>query len=129
MGIQTAMIDETLAKLSRDLIAASDKLESEDFKARQARFVEIEAERQSLAESLEADEAAVVAAQEALQAHFRGSDGVSPPVPEVTPEEFVKFHDAANEQRREDFFRSVFDRSETLDEFSSSRANGAYAED
>lgn len=67
------MIDETLARLSRDLIAASDKLDSEDFKQRQARFIALEAERAQLAESLEADEAAVVAAQTALQHHVHGS--------------------------------------------------------
>lgn len=82
------MIDETLARLIREAGQALDKLASDDFLKRQAELVEIEAQqaeladkRNAIAESLEADEAAVVAAQEALQAHFRGSDGVSPPVP------------------------------------------------
>lgn len=117
------MIDETLAKLSRDLIAASDKLNSDDFKTRQARFVEIEAERQSLAESLEADEAAVVAAQEALQAHFKSSATSAAPEPEAPAE--PPSEDVVDVAQ---YFRPIFGQAEP-DEFSSSRANGAYTED
>lgn len=122
------MIDETLSRLSRALIVASDKLASEDFLKRQARFVEIEAERAALAESLEADEAAVVAAQEALQAHFRGSDGVSPSVSET-----VLFRRTESEPQNVPMGLAetgewIFGQTPS-DEFSSSRANGAYTED
>ena len=117
------MIDDTLTRLSRTLIAASDKLASEDFLTRQARFVEIEAERQSLAESLEADEAAVVAAQEALQAHFAALATPASPEPE-TPADDPSESTVDVEQ----YFRPVFGQTEP-DEFSSSRANGAYTED
>ena len=116
------MIDETLSRLSRELIAASDKLASDDFRQRQARFVEIEAERAALAESLEADEAAVVAAQEALQAHFAGSATQAAPEPEVPADEPTE-----SVVDVEQYFRPIF--GTQADEFSSSRANGAYAED
>jgi hypothetical protein len=117
------MIDETLSRLSRALIAASDKLASEDFLTRQARFVEIEAERAALAESLEADEAAVVDAQEALQAHFAGCATPAAPEPETPADD-----PSESTVDVEKYFRPIFG-AEEVNEFSSSRANGAYTED
>jgi hypothetical protein len=64
------MIDVELIELGRALMLAAERLDSEDFRARQARLREIEAEHVSLAEGLEADEAAVMRAQEAIQTHF-----------------------------------------------------------
>jgi hypothetical protein len=124
------MIDETLTRLSRTLIAASDKLESEDFKTRQARYLEIEAERQSLAESLEADEAAVVAAQEALQRYVNPPAEVPMPMDAPTNWGAEKIFSGTLGETVdvEQYFRPVFGQTEP-DEFSSSRANGAYTED
>jgi len=168
------MIDETLSRLSRELIAASDKLASEEFKARQAAFVELEkrqealaVERLNLAISLEADEMAVVRAQEALQAHFAALATPAAPEPETPaddesitithippidmslPHMLAASDDVEAEADRlrykgfveqakdapfgetvdvEQYFRPVFGQTEP-DEFSSSRANGAYQED
>ena len=117
------MIDNTLAKLSRDLIAATDTLASEDFLTRQARFVEIEAERAALAESLETDEAAVMAAQSALQAHLMASATFAAPEPEIAasdvPEPVIEHAPG---------WAGIF-AEQQADEFSSSRANGAYPEE
>lgn len=92
------MLDPELDQLSRALIAATDRLNSEDFRSRQARLVAIEDEaeaasvlheerrqqilaefreatgrlqdeRDTLSATLEADERAVEAAQDALTAH------------------------------------------------------------
>jgi hypothetical protein len=64
------MIDVELIELGRALMLAAERLDSDDFRARQARLREIEAEHVLLAEGLEADEAAVMRAQEAIQAHY-----------------------------------------------------------
>lgn len=112
------MIDETLARLSRDLITASDKLASEDFLKRQARFVEIEAERAALAEGLESDEAAVVRAQAALQAYILAWS-----VDEQQPDDPAAEDMTIQSPSGREFVFPV------ADEFSSSRANGPYAED
>ena len=117
------MIDTTLAKLSRDLIAATDKLDSPDFRERQSRFVALEAERQTLAESLETDEAAVMAAQSALQAHLTASATPAAPEPEIAasdvPEPVIEHVPG---------WAGIF-AEQQADEFSSSRANGAYPEE
>ena len=63
------MIDPELDQLSRALIAATDRLNSEDFRDRQSRYVRDELALRELGEGLEADERAVEAAQEALTAH------------------------------------------------------------
>lgn len=63
------MIDTELDQLSRALIAATDRLNSEDFRDRQSRYIRDELALRELAEGLEADERAVEAAQEALTAH------------------------------------------------------------
>ena len=63
------MIDNELDQLSRALIAATDRLNSEDFRDRQSRYVRDELALRELGEGLEADERAVEAAQEALTAH------------------------------------------------------------
>jgi hypothetical protein len=124
------MIDETLSRLSRELIAASDKLASEEFKARQAAFVELEkrqealaVERLNLAISLEADEMAVVRAQEALQAHF--ASPATPPAPEP---EIAASDDPEPVIEHAPGWAGIFAEQQT-DEFSSSRANGAYTEE
>jgi hypothetical protein len=93
--------------------------------------VEIEAERQSLAESLEADEAAVVAAQEALQAHFAALATPTSPEPETpaeqwTEDEMAMFSEGSHEPLSMNTIPRIFSEP---DEFSSSRANGAYTED
>ena len=63
------MIDPELDQLSRALIAATDRLNSEDFRDRQSRYVRDELALRELAEGLEADEKAVEDAQAALTAH------------------------------------------------------------
>lgn len=110
------MIDTELNELARALIAATDRLESEDFKARQARFLEIETERNTLAESLEADEAAVVRAQEALQAHLASGQASCAADLESPP--------AATTDDPDGIFTLPPE-----DEYQSARANGAYAGD
>ena len=119
------MIDNELDQLSRALIAATDRLNSQDFKDRQARLVAIEgeieaasiehermrqkilgewnqthnrltAERDAAAAELEAEERAVEKAQAALQQHVA-----------------VTYLDAA---------------VETEAEFSTPRRNGAYTD-
>lgn len=67
------MIDPELDQLSRALITATDRLNSEDFRERQARYLKAEAELATLAEGLEADERAVEAAQAALTAYVAGN--------------------------------------------------------
>lgn len=96
------MIDQELDQLSRALIAATDRLNSDDFRARQARLVQIEEEieaasirheeqrqqiladfnatryrlideRDAQAEVLEAEEKAVEAAQAALTSYVNGN--------------------------------------------------------
>jgi len=75
------MIDPVLSQLTDDLKAAEAKLKSQDFGAKQARLVALEqeardtiaridAERETLAASLEGDEAAYENAQNALTAYI-----------------------------------------------------------
>ena len=124
------MIDETLSRLSRELIAASDKLDSADFRERQAAFVALEEKQKAIAEerltlaiSLEADETAVVLAQEAIQAYITGSATPAAPEPEIAvsddPEPVIDHAPG---------WAGIFAEQQT-DEFSSSRANGAYQEE
>jgi hypothetical protein len=124
------MIDETLFRLSRELIAASDKLDSADFRERQAAFVALEEKQKAIAEerltlaiSLEADETAVVLAQEAIQAYITGSATPAAPEPEIAvsddPEPVIEHAPG---------WAGIFAEQQT-DEFSSSRANGAYTEE
>jgi hypothetical protein len=63
------MIDNELDQLSRALIAATDRLNSQDFKDRQAKYVQMEQEFLALGSELEAEERAVEKAQAALQQH------------------------------------------------------------
>ena len=63
------MIDNELDQLSRALIAATDRLNSQDFKDRQAKYVQMEQEFLTLGSELEAEERAVEKAQAALQQH------------------------------------------------------------
>jgi hypothetical protein len=63
------MIDNELDQLSRALIAATDRLNSQDFKDRQAKYVQMEQEFLALGSELEAEERAVEKAQVALQQH------------------------------------------------------------
>ena len=124
------MIDETLSRLSRELIAAHDKLDSADFRERQAAFVALEEKQKAIAEerltlaiSLEADETAVVLAQEAIQAYITGSATPAAPEPEIAvsddPEPVIGHAPG---------WAGIFAEQQT-DEFSSSRANGAYQEE
>jgi len=84
------MIDPVLSQLTDDLKAAEAKLKSKDFGAKQARLVALEqeardtiaridAERETLAASLEGDEAAYENAQNALTAYIAANylEGVS----------------------------------------------------
>lgn len=61
------MIDNELDQLSRALIAATDRLNSQDFQDRQANYLRLEQEASELATQLEAEERAVEKAQDALQ--------------------------------------------------------------
>ena len=67
------MIDQELDQLSRALIAATDRLNSEDFRARQARYIALEQEFLALGNELEAEEKAVEAAQAALTSYVNGN--------------------------------------------------------
>lgn len=70
------MIDLELADMTRELVAAYDRLNSEDFQARQIRLQEVEIERQKLAVSLEEDERAVLEVQKRIQDHvLKGKAG------------------------------------------------------
>lgn len=125
--MQTA--DLELAELSRALVAAHERLNSDDFLARQARLVALESEleatlarlkaemadaearmgeeRRQLAASLEADERAVEIAQAAMYEHcaqyLEGADLRGPSV----PDDAILFSE---------------------DEYSSARANGALSD-
>jgi hypothetical protein len=88
------MIDAELIELGRALMLAADRLESEDFQARQIRLREIDTERLALAESLEADEAGVLSAQAAIQAHYLKTEAEAvlndgSPFPEMTTDPLV----------------------------------------
>lgn len=67
------MIDNELDQLSRALIAATDRLNSQDFQDRQARYVALEQEVRELGEELEAEEHAVERAQAALTRHIQAN--------------------------------------------------------
>jgi hypothetical protein len=112
------MIDHELDQLSRALIAATDRLNSEDFRERQERFLALEAERNTLAESLEADEAAVVSAQEALQRHVMGGNTQWPPLFDDQPADVIE-----ETVDVEQYFRPHF--GEPATEFETAKANGA----
>lgn len=121
------MIDQELDHLARALIAATDRLESEDFKSRQARYLEIEAERNSLAESLEADESAVLRAQEALQAHLSSGQASYAADLETLPESAAGDPDGILEPEPVDASKYLRAFPED-DEYATPRANGAHTE-
>lgn len=101
------MIDQELDQLSRALIAATDRLNSEDFRARQARYIALEQEFIALGNELEAEEKAVEAAQAALTSYVNGNyldlGGVADEATESddelfgTPELNAAIEDAKNE--------------------------------
>lgn len=107
------MIDTELDQLSRALIAATDRLNSQNFKDRQARYVQLEQEFVALGAELEAEERAVEAAQAALQQHVA-----------------VTYLDAAVEPEAEEELFGTAPHFAVLDEdeFSTPRRNGAYSD-
>lgn len=141
------MIDNELDQLSRALIAATDRLNSQDFKDRQARLVAIEGEietasiehermrqkilgewnqtynrltgeRDAVAAELEAEERAVEKAQAALQQHVAVTY-LDADLGEPEPA-------AEEELFGTDPHFAIVDAES--DEFSSPRANGAYTD-
>lgn len=121
------MIDTELNELARALIAATDRLESQDFRDRQERFLAIEAERNALAESLEADENAVVRAQEALQAHLASGQASYAAGLESPPAATTDDPDGILEPEPVDVSKYLRAFPED-DEYSTPRANGAHTE-
>ena len=108
------MLDPELDQLSRALIAATDRLNSQDFKDRQAKYVQMEQEFLTLGSELEAEERAVEKAQAALQQHVA-----------------VTYLDAAVEpEAEEELFGTDphFAVLDAEDEFSTPRRNGAYTD-
>jgi small-conductance mechanosensitive channel len=114
------MIDNELDQLSRALIAATDRLNSQDFQDRQARYVALEQEVRELGEELEAEEHAVERAQAALTRHIQANylEGSH-----LTVEEPQHSDDALFET---DFEITPLPNEE--DEYQSARAAGAYTE-
>ena len=127
------MIDNELDQLSRALIAATDRLNSEDFRDRQSRYVRDELALRELAEGLEADERAVEAAQEALTAHvaanYLTSDLMQPGQPSWGDMEPVESDDGLFEEAKPEVWPWASDAIEPLpteeDEYASAKANGA----
>jgi putative hemolysin len=116
------MIDNELDQLSRALIAATDRLNSQDFKDRQAKYVQMEQEFLTLGSELEAEERAVEKAQAALQQHVAVTyldAEIDLGEPEAEPEADEVLFGA-------DPHFAVLDAES--DEFASPRANGAYTD-
>ena len=115
------MIDNELDQLSRALIAATDRLNSQDFKDRQAKYVQLEQEFLALGSELEAEEAAVERAQKALTWHvaryLEGVDRVEDDMFEPDPP-FVPALGTGPEGSAMPF--AILD-----DEYASAKSNGA----
>ena len=123
------MIDDRYTALVKAAYEAQQAREGEEYKAITANLAnidtkleELKARREEAVLALESMDAAVVAAQEALQAHFAGSATPAAPEPETPADE-----PSETVVDVEQYFRPIF--GTQADEFSSSRANGAYAED
>jgi hypothetical protein len=144
--MEISMIDNELDQLSRALIAATDRLNSQDFKDRQAKYVQMEQEFLTLGNELEAEEVAVERAQHALTQHIarnylEGADLNEPAAEEElfgTDPHFAVLDapdpaSVADEERQEGwdkYFRQAGYKpyEPETDEFSTPRANGAYTD-
>lgn len=149
------MIDNELDQLSRALIAATDRLNSQDFKDRQAKYVQMEQEFLTLGSELEAEERAVEKAQAALQQHVAvtyldAADPLPSPVGfgegdmfelasgdryEIRDGKWVSYIDPLDSDLIEETRGILFGADPHFavldaesDEFSSPRANGAYTD-
>jgi hypothetical protein len=132
------MIDNELDQLSRALIAATDRLNSQDFQDRQSKYVRDELALKELAESLEADESAVERAQAALTRHIQANylEGSHLTVEEPQQSDDALFED--DEPRTEYIATSGYKPHDPQfhvepipndeDEYQSARAAGAYTE-
>ena len=121
------MIDPELDQLSRALIAATDRLNSEDFRERQSRYVRDELALRELAEGLEADEKAVEDAQAALTAHI-SANYVAVGVAKEPPTRFVSAAELFDTDSADDPFfsvRVVEDEDDDTPEESTARSAGA----
>lgn len=117
------MIDLELSRLAGALRAAEDALNSPDFAAKQARLVSLEtevqdalarldAERETLAASLEGDEAAYEDAQNELTSYIARN----------------YLSDTLSEDEDDDLLEPIRAVPEPDDEFSTPRANGALSD-
>ena len=109
------MIDNELDQLSRALIAATDRLNSQDFRDRQAKYVQMEQEFLTLGSELEAEERAVEKAQAALTGHIARNylEGA-----EISEPEEELFGTAPH-------FEDITPIPSDEDEYASAKANGA----
>jgi hypothetical protein len=130
------MIDNELDQLSRALIAATDRLNSQDFQDRQARYVALEQEVRELGEELEAEEHAVERAQAALTRHIQANylEGSHLTVEEPQEsddalfEELATWAGASSGYKPHDPQFHVEPIPNDEDEYQSARAAGAYTE-
>lgn len=127
------MIDERYTALVKAAYEAQQAREGDTYKSLTSELATIDGELEALAAkreqavaSLESMDAAVVAAQEALQAHFRNQLVTLDPTKGAQwASEEITTLTAGNPEPAT--FHSI--NPFTADEFSSSRANGAYTED